>query len=219
MNPRLWLGLGLCGAGLFFAGVYLQLPLLCLLAKPLPVLALIGWLQFSADTLLRRPIQLGLAVSLAGDILLAWPGDLFLAGLCAFFFAHLIYLHGFTRDCRRPAWIALGIAGALAGGMYGLLFLGGLGDLELPVLVYSLAIAAMLWRALARPAEGGLARRSVWLGALGALLFVISDSLIGFDRFLLPIPDADYPILASYWLGQWGIAAAARFAQPTREFG
>ena len=29
MNPRLWLGL--CGAGLFFSGVYLQLPLLCLL--------------------------------------------------------------------------------------------------------------------------------------------------------------------------------------------
>lgn len=219
MNPRLWLGLGLCGAGLFFSGVYLQLPLLCLLAKPLPVLALLGWLQGAPDTLLRRPIQLGLVLSLAGDVLLAWPGDLFLAGLCAFLGAHLVYLHAFTRDCRRPAWIALGVAGALAGGMYGLLYLGGLGALELPVLVYSLAIAAMLWRALARPGEAGIDRRSAWLGALGALLFVLSDSLIGFNRFLLPIPGADYPILACYWLGQWGIAAAARHAACTARFG
>lgn len=219
MNPRLWLALGLFGAGLFFVGVHLQQATLCLLAKPFPVLALIGWLQDSADTPLRRPIQLGLSLSLAGDILLAWPGDLFLPGLCAFLFAHLVYLHAFTRDCKRPGWIALGIAGGLAGSMYGLFYLAGLGALEVPVLFYSLAIAAMLWRALARPGEHVIERRSAWFGALGALLFVISDALIGFDRFILQIPAGAYAIHLCYWLGQWGIAAAAHPTTQARQFG
>lgn len=56
----------------------------------------------------------------------------------------------------------------------------GLGPLLAPVALYALAISAMLWRALAC---GGLA-------ALGAGLFVLSDSLIGIDRFVSPFAAA-----------------------------
>ena len=33
-------------------------------------------------------------------------------------------------------------------------------------------------------------------------------TLIAFDRFHAPIPGASLPIMALYWLGQWGIAAS-----------
>lgn len=214
-NAMRWLLLGLSGATLFFLGTFLEWPLLCLFSKPLPVLALLGWLRSAPGTPLRRWISLGLLCSLLGDVLLAWPQDLFVFGLAAFLCAHLAYLRAFTRDCRRPAWIALFGALLIGASLFALLLRAGLGELLLPVLVYSLTIAAMLWRALARLGEAALARASVWLGATGALLFVLSDSLIGIDRFVTPLPAAPYLILLSYWLGQTAIASVCFADRPS----
>ena len=65
----------------------------------------------------------------------------------------------------------------------------------------------MLWRALAR--VGVVPPRSAWLAAGGAALFVLSDSLIGINRFVAPFEGARHAIILSYWLGQFGIAASA----------
>ena len=51
--------------------------------------------------------------------------------------------------------------------------------------------------------------RSAWLAAGGAALFVLSDSLIGINRFVAPFEGARHAIILSYWLGQFGIAASA----------
>ncbi|MQU54847.1 lysoplasmalogenase family protein, partial [Pseudomonas sp. FSL R10-1339] len=58
-------------------------------------------------------------------------------------------------------------------------------------------------------------KHSAWLAAAGALAFVVSDSLIGIDRFVQPFSAAPYLIILSYWLGQWGIAASV-FSQGKR---
>ena len=79
----------------------------------------------------------------------------------------------------------------------------------IPVAFYALTISAMLWRALARLGEPNIARASAWLAAIGAVLFVISDSLIGINRFVAPFDAARYAIIVTYWLGQFGIAASA----------
>jgi hypothetical protein len=42
----------------------------------------------------------------------------------------------------------------------------------------------------------------------GAVLFGMSDTLIGLDRFHAALPDARLPIILLYWLGQLGIAAS-----------
>jgi hypothetical protein len=44
----------------------------------------------------------------------------------------------------------------------------------------------------------------------GALLFYISDSSLALDRFHKKIPHVAYLALGVYWLGQIGIAIAAR---------
>nr|WP_209311777.1 lysoplasmalogenase [Pseudomonas brassicacearum] len=196
------------GAATYLYGLSVHATLLCLLVKPMPVLALLGWLHDAPPSDYRRWISLGLIFSLVGDVLLAWPGDLFVFGLGAFLLAHLAYLKAYLSDCRRPALLPLALALGIGAVLLGILVSNGLGPLLVPVIVYGLAISAMLWRALARLGSG-VPKRSAWLAAAGALAFVFSDSLIGINRFVQPFHAAPYLIIVSYWLGQWGITASA----------
>ena len=203
-----WLILALMGAVTFLYGLSTHATLLCLLVKPLPVLALLGWLHDAPPSDYRRWISLGLIFSLLGDVLLAWPGDLFVFGLGAFLVAHLAYLKAYLSDCKRLALMPLMLALGVGAVLLGMLISSGLGPLLVPVIVYGTAISGMLWRALARLGTD-VPKRSALLAAGGALAFVFSDSVIGIDRFVAPFHAAPYVIILSYWLGQWGIAASA----------
>lgn len=197
-RPSHLMMLALIAAALYICALASDKTLLALLAKPIPVLALIAWLRSAPATPYRRRITLGLAFSILGDILLAIPADLFVFGLVAFLCAHLAYLRAYCGQTLRPALATL-LFSALTGiTLFGVLANHGLGSLLIPVAFYALAISTMLWRALAC---GGLA-------ALGAGLFVFSDSLIGIDRFVSPSAAAPYLIILTYWLGQWAIASS-----------
>ncbi|WP_092143905.1 MULTISPECIES: lysoplasmalogenase [unclassified Pseudomonas] len=208
-----WLILALMGAVTYLYGLTVHATLLCLLVKPMPVLALLGWLHDAPPSDYRRWVSLGLIFSLVGDVLLAWPGDLFVFGLGAFLLAHLAYLKAYLSDCRRPALLPLALALGIGAMLLGVLVSNGLGSLLVPVTVYGLVISTMLWRALARLGTG-VPKRSAWLAAAGALAFVFSDSLIGINRFVHPFHAASYLIIISYWLGQWGITASAFTQKP-----
>ncbi|MHA6194242.1 lysoplasmalogenase [Pseudomonas wadenswilerensis] len=198
--------LALLGGALYIYALSAGSVLLALATKPVPVLALIFWLRAAPATTYRRNIILGLSLSIVGDLALAWPGDLFSAGLSAFLCAHLAYFWGYLEKTRKPAIGALLVAALCGTGLFSLLAWHGLGPLLIPVALYALTISAMLWRALAC---GGLA-------GIGAVSFVFSDSLIGIDRFVSPFAAAPYLIILFYWLGQWAIAASA---QPVRSTG
>lgn len=208
-----WLILALMGAATYLYGLSVHASLLCLLVKPMPVLALLGWLHDAPPGDYRRWISLGLIFSLAGDVLLAWPGDLFVFGLGAFLLAHLAYLKAYLSDCRRPALLPLALALGIGAVLLAILVSSGLGPLLVPVVIYGLVISAMLWRALAR-LGANVPKRSAGLAAAGALAFVFSDSLIGINRFVHPFHAAPYLIIISYWLGQWGITASAFARKP-----
>ncbi|WP_273826020.1 lysoplasmalogenase [Pseudomonas asplenii] len=211
-----WLILALMGAVAFLYGLSIDSPLICLLTKPLPVLALLGWLHDAPGGEYRRWLALGLVFSLLGDILLAWPGDLFVFGLGAFLVAHLCYLKAYLGDCRRLAPAQLIVALLIGAALLGVLMSKGLGNLLVPVSVYALAISCMLWRALARLGSG-VPQRSARLAAGGALVFAFSDSLIGIDRFVVKFAAAPYLIIIAYWIGQWGIAASAFSQKANRQ--
>ena len=89
--------------------------------------------------------------------------------------------------------------------------------LRLPVLAYVLCLGAMaaqtasVWlvaRGSAGPDApgGGLMRHA----ALGGALFLLSDTLLAFNRFHAPLPAAALWILASCWAAQALIASALR---------
>ena len=76
--------------------------------------------------------------------------------------------------------------------------------MRIPVFVYATVIGAMLWRA------GSLVRLDAagrWALA-GAALFVASDMVLAWNRFVAPDPTLRYGNILLYWAGQWGIAAS-----------
>ena len=75
-------------------------------------------------------------------------------------------------------------------------------EFEIPVAVYVLAIGAMVVSAIA---TAGRADWSGWRNGAaiaGALLFMASDSLIGWNRFVQEIRSASVLIMVTYHLGQ-----------------
>lgn len=204
-----WLVLGLIASVVFIVARATGSAELALFSKGVPVIAMFFWLANAPAGRYRRWIRIGLLCSLAGDVLLEWPHDLFVFGLGAFLLAHLAYLRAYLSDCKQPAWLALLLALAVGGSMFSVLASAGLGPMLIPVACYATAIGAMLWRALARLTMLPKNRNNALLAAVGALLFVFSDSLIGINRFVAPFDSAGYWIIVSYWLGQWAISASA----------
>lgn len=213
VSARLLAATGGAAALAYLAGLWFQLPVLCLVVKPLPVLALAAWLL--ADAGLRatyaRRVACGLALSALGDVLLEMPSG-FLPGLGAFLLAHLVYIAAFVGETR-----ALRPLRALPFAAYGLTLFAwlrpGLGALAAPVAAYAAALSILQWRAAACVGASRRGRSAEALGLGGAVLFALSDSLIGLDRFHEPLLGARYAIILLYWAGQAGLALSAR---PTR---
>lgn len=181
--------------------------------KPLTTL-LILWLAATATPAVgphyRRAVLIGMTLSLVGDVLLMLPVDLFVPGLIAFLLAHVAYIVAFapgsTTKARMTAFLLLGlVAGA---NLVALLPRIG-SELKAPVLAYVAVLTSMAAFALARawsPSLASATPRSVRFAATGGLCFVLSDSLLAWDKFGGGIPLPALSILASYWLAQWCIA-------------
>ncbi|MDQ1508489.1 MAG: hypothetical protein QOG50_333 [Actinomycetota bacterium] len=156
-----------------------------------------------ADTR-QRWFVAALVFSLAGDVLLMLPTDQFVGGLSAFFVAHCCYLAGFWS--RGPALVPLLVSVAIAAVVVGFLGKRILTALRVqdraligPVAAYMLVIGAMLATALAVGNP---------LAAVGAVLFVTSDSMIAWNRFVGTVPNASVLIMITYHLGQAGLVAS-----------
>lgn len=161
----------------------------------------------------RRWIGIGMVFSLVGDILLMLPMDAFVGGLVAFLLGHLCFIRAFVTDTRLAAR-PLALLGCLA---YGLLNLWALwptlpGALHVPVVVYVVALATMGGQAVARAwwHDGDrLAGPAQW-AAGGALLFMLSDTLLAWDRFRFVIPLSAVWVLATYYAALWCLARSVR---------
>jgi len=156
-------------------------------------------------------IIIALIFSWIGDITLQltqFQESFFLVGLGSFLITQLIYMVAFfitpgknTLFFRK---IYLLIPVALYG--WGILWLlsAGLGDMKLPVTVYTVVILSMLLAAVNR--EKKVNRQSFLLVLAGAILFVLSDSMIAINKFSQPFELARIAILSSYFTAQYLIA-------------
>lgn len=198
---------GAAGAAAFLVGIAADSAPLRLAAKPVPVLCLAVWVGAYGRGASTRAVCSGLLLSALGDALLEASPGLFLAGLLAFLAAHVSYTASFVRETRRAS-VLRGVPFALWGVLGYLAMRAGLAELRAPVIVYLTAICVMMWRAAALAGHQGPVRPSEWLALAGAVLFGMSDTLIGLDRFRAPLIGARVPIILSYWLGQLGIAAS-----------
>jgi alkenylglycerophosphocholine hydrolase len=198
---------GLAAAAAFLVGIAVGSAPLRLAAKPIPVLCLAVWVAAAGRGAAARPLCFGLLLSALGDGLLETSPGLFLAGLLAFLGAHVAYTVGFVLETRRVC-VLRGVPLALWAALGYLAMRAGLADLHAPVVVYLTAICVMMWRAAATVGHEGPAQFHEWLALAGAVLFGMSDTLIGLDRFRAPLAGARVPIILLYWLGQLGLAAS-----------
>lgn len=148
----------------------------------------------------------GLLFSLAGDVFLMLPRDRFVPGLASFLVAHLFYVAAFApRPVRLAAPLAL--AALLA---YGIVLMRALwprlGNLRAPVAVYAAALLVMAWQAAERWAM--LHTTPALLAAAGAGLFVISDSVLAWERFRGKGAYGPAVVLGTYFAAQWLIASS-----------
>jgi len=202
MTKLAWLFLGLAAVAAVsdWVGVGERWKSLEYLAKPLAMVALVGVaLSLHAEVPGRRPwIVAALLLSLLGDVFLMLPRDAFVPGLASFLLAHVAYIVAFRVDGGSVG--ALGVSAvvvAVVAVAAGRKVIAGVRASDpavtVPVVVYIAVIAAMVACALA---TGNI------LFGVGAVLFMVSDSLIAWNRFVRPLSWAPLAIIVTYHLAQ-----------------
>lgn len=171
--------------------------------KMIPAAALGGMLLGSQSRAGKRLAAIGLLVSSLADAVIEFS---FIGGLVTFLVAHLFYIAAFTRV--EPRWRLARLAPvALWAALVLPALYAGAGAMRVPVLVYAAVIFVMIWRAAAAARSMSIRDPGV-IGLLGAILFGVSDTLLGVNRFVTPIPAADVIVVGSYWVAQALIAAS-----------
>jgi uncharacterized membrane protein YhhN len=134
----------------------------------------------------------------------------FLLGLCAFLVAHVFYIIFFHRvrisESVKGRWWLLLIVGIY----YAVLIImlsPYLADLKLPVRFYGIIISFMLLLALHMSFIKN--KNAGWLMAGGALLFVISDSILAIDKFYYSFELGGLVVMLAYGLAQLFIVEGA----------
>lgn len=193
------------------------------IAKPLTTALLfaLAWLEIDASRRYRILVLLGIALSLVGDVWLMLPADYFVAGLLSFLLAHLCFIGALCSDVRfaTPAWpwLVCLVVGAIYMWM---LWTGVAPALRVPVIGYMLVLASMAGQALGRwrafSLTGDPRAASARLAAIGGLVFMLSDSLLAWDRFRTSLPFSAVCVLGTYYVALWLIArSVARSAAPS----
>ena len=146
----------------------------------------------------------GLLFSLAGDIFLMLPGDRFIAGLVSFFIAHILYICAFAGDMGPYLEWSYLIPVLTYAAVFLAILLPHTKKMSIPVIAYTLVLAVFLWQAAGRGLT--LEGNSPDIAFLGAVLFVASDSVLAYDRFVKGFKFAGVFIMLTYWAAQVFIA-------------
>jgi uncharacterized membrane protein YhhN len=184
--------------------------------KPLIVIWLLAYFVLQLRAIaspLKKWIIGGLFFSWLGDMLLLLQNDnptFFLWGLSAFLIAHIFYIFFFhfirLRENIRSRWGLMLIVV-----VYYIILISilspHLGDMKSPVRIYAVVISFMFLLALHTLFIKNK-RAGLWM-MTGAMLFVISDSVLAVNKFYQPFEMAGVVVMLTYGLAQLFIAEGA----------
>lgn len=175
------------------------------LLKPIPMLifALLAWRAWPGA--IGVLLGLGFVGAAAGDFFLDYGSrdGLFIQALCAFLVNQLAFAAAFVLMAKGKPWLRWRM---LPVTLYSVLLAVWLvpasGSYQIPVAIYLLCLYSMAFMACRVEGKIGL----LWVGAM---LFVVADSLIGVNKFAQPFAYAIPVIVTIYFSGQtliaWGI--------------
>jgi alkenylglycerophosphocholine/alkenylglycerophosphoethanolamine hydrolase len=173
---------GLIAAAIYIVAMWVNLPVVELITKGIPLLCMIIWLFKLPRDGFANLIMAGLIIALVADLVLQWSTALFVPGLLIFLVAQIVYIVAFVSMSKRGRWVRL-IPFAVWGLIAFLILNPYLGDLMLPVVVYLVAIEVMMWRAAALPGSHGRLETFELAALVGALAFGLSAA--GLESFHL----------------------------------
>lgn len=194
---------------LILFNAYLPLPNLYFYSKPLIMISLIGFAYSIPDAREIRGkslFMLGMLFALVGDILLLFKGY-FLQGLGTFLVMQWCYLLAFRKDLKQlvSASFAITYLAIIIGCI--LLLLSNLAthleddSLLFAIVVYGASIGLMVWMSFLRKKSVGNASYSLVI--IGGILFAISDSLIAWNKFVVPVAESHFWIMSTYMMAQY----------------
>jgi uncharacterized membrane protein YhhN len=184
-------------------------------SKPFLMSTLALWFYFSTKgnkEWMRRAILFGLFFSTLGDVLLMLVPQnskipFFILGLGAFLLAQLFYSSGFLSKASlsrgflvKNKFFVLPFLIYLVG-LLSILWKDLPSELCFPVSIYGMAITFMALTAFNW--KGILHKEAFQWTFLGAILFVLSDSLIAINKFVISFQGAHFVIMLTYIIGQF----------------
>jgi uncharacterized membrane protein YhhN len=176
--------------------------------KPLILASLIVFFWTKSKHLpkgVRNIMLLALLFSLTGDISLMFVGtsaNFFIGGLIAFLLAHIMYIITFRKKRNKtinPLLIVIVLLIYAIGIFY--IIKDGLGDMKIPVLLYLTVILTMVVMASLRKKK--VSKLSYSLVFIGALFFMISDSVLSINKFYQTFASSSIIIMFTYALAQY----------------
>lgn len=219
MNNKTWIGLyifTLIAHITRISGNLLFVPFLEMITKVLLMIILMNWFMSATDDLLsplKKWITAALCFSWLGDVLLLFQENnqlFFMLGLASFLIAHIFYIIFFHQlrikeSVKGNPWLMV-IVVVYYGALITILS-PYLGDMKWPVRVYGIVISFMFMLAMHMLfIKDKIAGR--WT-MVGALLFVISDSVLAINKFYQPFEGASIVIMLTYGLAQLFIVYGA----------
>ncbi len=175
----------------------------------IPLLIILFLVNINPDHIKSHWLMLlAMFFSWAGDVALEIPGQsagLFITGLLCFMTTHILYFVVFYITPGRsigPKKLFFFILPVYLFGVALLCYLyDDLGDMRIPVIVYTAILLSMLAAAITRINK--VSRLSFYLVLIGAALFIISDSLLAINKFSQPLPNSTLWIMSTYVTGQF----------------
>lgn len=139
-------------------------------------------------------ISIGLVFCTIGDYTLQW----FIVGLSFFLTGHLFYISAFltAKDHKTPTAVKviLAVYGiAMAGWIAGTLFSKGDIVMGIAVCAYILVILLMGWTSW---------RTGSKYAIIGSTLFILSDSFLAINKFIVDLPISHILIMSTYYGAQ-----------------
>lgn len=210
---KIALGLFIATAVGELVSTVMDAPTLHLIGKPALLVTLLFYYissQREAHKKLSTIIVLALVFSWGGDVLLMNSGELyFILGLVSFLVAHVFYIFTFrqfrkedtTHELQGLHRIRFAFPIVLFGTGLIVVLYPTLGNMLMPVMLYALVLTLMVLNALFRFKRTGEGSFALVFG--GAILFMISDSLLAVNKFLEPVSQSGFWIMSTYISAQF----------------
>ena len=187
-------------------GIIFKIESLLYVFKPFIMLALL-FLYTSSVSDINKWYSTALIFSFFGDVFLMYPGQFpFKIGLISFLIAHILFIRIVMQRIKKVSFLSILTAIIPFGIFLSLLIFtikDNLDELLVPVIIYGFTISMFGVVSLINYVETKSAK-SIWM-LIGALLFMISDTLLAINKFYNPVHILEIFVMVTYILAQYFI--------------